>query len=197
MNMLIDTLPTSLIIDDGEYDINYDFRTSMLFEMLMQDTSIEDNEKLRQALNLYYSIIPENIEEAIEGIIWFYKCGKEDENIKGKGAGKSNTQIYSYDYDDEYIYAAFLDQYGVDLQDSDLHWWKFKAMFKALKEDNEIVKIMGYRAVSLNKIKDKEQKEFYRKMKEIHQIPISQTEQEKLDYIASALKLGKDISEML
>ncbi len=37
-------------------------------------------------------------------------------------------------------------------------------MFKALKEDNEIVKIMGYRAMDINKIKDNEQKAHYTKM---------------------------------
>ncbi|WP_242840658.1 Gp15 family bacteriophage protein [Clostridium hydrogeniformans] len=46
-----------------------------------------------------------------------------------------------------------LDQYGADLQNVEyLHWWKFKA----LKEDNEIFKIMGYRYMDLGKIKDKE-----------------------------------------
>ena len=34
-----------------------------------------------------------------------------------------------------------------------LHWWKFKAMFKSLKEDTEIVKIMRYRSMDLSKIK--------------------------------------------
>jgi len=45
--------------------------------------------------------------------------------------------------------------------------------FKALKEDNEIVKIMGYRAVDLGKIKDKEQKAYYKKMKDLYKIFIS------------------------
>lgn len=38
-------------------------------------------------------------------------------------------------------------------------------MFKALKEDNEIVKIMGYRSMDLSKIKDKEEKNIIEKCK--------------------------------
>ena len=91
-----------------------------------------------------------------------------------------------------------MDQYRIDLQDiEDLHWWKFKAMFKSLKEDNEIVKIMGYRSVDLSKIKDKEEKAYYRNMKELHKIPVSQSEREKIDKINEILLNGGDISEIL
>ncbi|WP_165442998.1 Gp15 family bacteriophage protein [Senegalia massiliensis] len=59
--------------------------------------------------------------------------------------------IYSFEHDDEYIYSAFLDQYGIDLKDiKHLHWWKFKSPFKGLKEDNLICKIMRYRIYNYN-----------------------------------------------
>jgi len=44
-------------------------------------------------------------------------------------------------------------------------------MFKTLKGDNEIVKIMEYRAINLSKIKDKEQKRYYKSMKEFYKLP--------------------------
>ena len=101
-------------------------------------------------------------------------------------------------HDDDYIYAAFMDQYNIDLQDIEyLHWWKFKAMFKSLKEDNEIVKIMGYRSMDLSKIKDKEEKAYYKKMQELYKLPISKDEKEKLDEITVALLNGGDLSKVL
>lgn len=199
MNILIDILPTTVNIEGEDYKINSDFRTSILFELLMQDNSINEEEKIIQALELYYPKLPKDINKAIEGILWFYRCGKDEVENKNKGTGKS-TQVYSYDYDDDYIYSAFLDQYGVDLQDIEyLHWWKFKAMFKALKEDNEIVKIMGYRAMDLSKIKDKEEKVYYTKMKELYKIPsnISKGEKEKLSEIEEILLNGGDLSKVL
>ncbi|CAM2828234.1 bacteriophage Gp15 family protein [Hathewaya histolytica] len=200
MNILIDILPTTVNIEGVEYAINSDFRTSILFELLMQDSTIGEEEKIYMALELYYTTIPQNINEAIEQMLWFYRCGKNEVKSKGTGKGKSVTQIYSFEHDDDYIYSAFLDQYGVDLQDMEyLHWWKFKAMFKSLKEDNELVKIMGYRAMDLSKIKDKEQKNYYKKMKELYKIPtnISKNEKEKLNKIEEILLNGGDISKVL
>lgn len=198
MNILIDLLPKEVTIDNKEYEINSDFRTSILFELLMQDSSIGEEDKILMALQLYYPQIPMNINGAIEKMLWFYRCGKDISKSKGNGKGKSVTQIYSFEHDDDYIYAAFMDQYGIDLQDIDyLHWWKFKAMFKSLKEDNEIVKIMGYRSIDISKIKDKEQKAYYNKMRKLYEIPISKDEREKLDDINNILLNGGDLSKVL
>lgn len=200
MNLLIDLVITSVDIDGMKYEINSDFRTSILFELLMQDNSIRDEDKINMALKLYYNKIPckKYQKEAIEKILWFYKCGKDIIKSKGNGKGKSVNQIYSFEHDDDYIYAAFMDQYGIDLQDIKyLHWWKFKAMFKSLKQDNEIVKIMGYRSMDLSKIKDKEQKAYYKKMKELYKIPIPKDEEEKLKEINEALANGNDVSNLL
>lgn len=198
MNLLIDIIPKTINIEGEDYEINSDFRTSILFELLMQDNTIVEEEKIFMALELYYPIIPKNIKEAIEQMLWFYRCGKEVTSAKGNSKGSRITQIYSFEHDDDYIYAAFMDQYGIDLQDIEyLHWWKFKAMFKALKEGNEIVKIMGYRSMDLSQIKDKEQKAYYKKMKELYEIPISKDEREKLSEIEEALLNGKDINGLL
>ena len=200
MNLLLDLLPTTVDIEGIEYEINSDFRASILFELLMQDVEIEDEEKIIQALQLYYRQCPHNIDEAINKMLWFYSCGKENTLKADSKAGSSSEKIYDFDYDDEYIYSAFLDQYGIDLHEIEyLHWWKFKAMFKALKEDNEIVKIMGYRSIDLSKVEDKKQKEFYKKMKKTYEIPIaiSKDEKEKIDKINEILRNGGDISKVL
>lgn len=197
MNILIDLLPITVEIEDVEYEINSDFRTSILFELLMQDKSISEENKIIQALELYYPTLPKNINEAIDQMLWFYRCGKDEDISKGTGKGKS-VQIYSFEYDDDYIYAAFMDQYNIDLQDIEyLHWWKFKALFKALKEDNEIVKIMRYRSMDLSKIKDKEEKNYYRKMQELYKIPINKDEKDKLEEINNILLNGGDVSKVL
>jgi len=199
MNILIDLLPTEVTIEGEDYEVNSDFRTSILFELLMQDNSMNNKDKFIQALKLYYPILPKDLNKAIEGILWFYRCGKDEVKNNNKGTGKS-TNVYSYEHDDDYIYSAFLDQYRVDLQDIEyLHWWKFKAMFKGLKEDNEIIKIMGYRSTDLSKIKDKEQKAYCKKMKEFYKIPsnINKDEEEKLAEINSILLNGGDVSKVL
>ena len=197
MNILIDKLPNTIDVRGISYKINTDFRASILFELLMQDREVSEEQKIIQALQLYYKDIPDDIEGAIEGILTFYSLGKEKK--KGKtGKGNKQKQIYSFEHDANFIYSAFLSQYGIDLNDINyLHWWKFRALFNGLNEDNEIVKIMKYRAMDLSKIEDKKQKAYYKKMQEYYKIPISAEEEEKLDKITQALLNGTFKKELL
>lgn len=197
MNILIDLLPETVLINDKVYEINSDFRTSILFEILMQDNKLSELEKLKKGLELYYPVIPVDVKQAIEQIMWFFSNGKENNKSSKSAGSNSNKNIYSFDYDADYILSAFLDQYGVDLNEVDyLHWWKFKAMFNGLKSDNRIVEIMGYRGTDVSEIKDKDQKDFYRKMQELYKIPVKY-EIEKINDIEEALLNGGDISKLL
>lgn len=100
---------------------------------------------------------------------------------------KKEKQIYSYEFDDELIYSAFKTQYKIDLQDIDyLHWWKFKAMFNGLNEDNKIIEVMGYREMDLSKIKDKKEKARYKKLKELYALPDMRTQEQKENDFACA-----------
>ena len=178
MNILVDKLPT----DYEGLKINTNFRSFILFELLMQDREIEKEEKIALALNLFYEEIPTDIKKAIDGIVWFYTRGKkikQEENEENKKNNKKK-KIYSYEHDADLIYTAFLDQYGLDLNDVDyLHWFKFKAMFEGLKAENKICEIMGYRAVDISKIKDKEEKKRYKKLQREWALPDDRTEEEK------------------
>lgn len=183
MNILIDEVPEYVEIDGIEYKINTDFRIGIMFELLIQDNTLTDMEKVEIALNLYYPEIPHDPIQALEKILWFYRCGKEYDAESPQEDTEGTTQqqaIYSFEHDAEYIYAAFLDQYGIDLQDIEhLHWWKFRALFKGLKEDNLIVKIMGYRAIKIDDNMTDSEKKFYRRMKKIYALPDDRTQEEK------------------
>ncbi len=197
MNLLIDILPNTVKIGGKEYEINSCFRTSILFELLMSDHSVSDEDKVIHALELYYPILPHDIKQAIEQMLWFYRGGTEVISSESRGSRTTKQPIYSYEHDADYIFSAFLDQYAIDLNEIEhLHWWKFKAMFKALKEDNEIVKIMSIRAMDTSKL-PKEQKEYYNKMKKLHQIPMPKKEQESQEALMQALLSGGDISKLL
>lgn len=205
MNIITDPAPKSVNIGGAEVPINWDFRASIRFETLMENPALSDEEKTFLALETYYGgkhptadfIPPFPIEDAIDQMLWFYRAGKDISENSPSGARKGN-QIYSYTYDDEYIFAAFLEQYGVDLQEIQrLHWWKFKAMFLGLKSDTRIVEIMGYRDIEITPQMSSEQKQFYRKMKKQFAIPLPKSEREKLNAIEQALLNGGDVSKLL
>lgn len=198
-NILIDELPRSVWVDGEEFEIVADFRTSILFELLMQDDDVEDTEKTVKALRLYYPVIPGNLEAAVDAMLWFYGCGREKGGKKSEAKGKkSHERIYSFDYDDDYIFAAFLSQYGIDLQDIEyLHWWKFRALFNSLTDDNQIVKIMQYRSMDISPDLPKEQAKFYKRMKRLYVLTKSQSETEKSEAIENALMNGGDLTGLL
>ncbi len=196
--MLLDPLPQHVNIDGYRYPINTDYRYSVMFEMLMLDSEESENSKLEKALSLYYPTIPRNLDAAVEKLMWFYRCGKEDgpkRSKRGRRQG-ADKRLYDYDFDDAYIYAAFLQQFGVDLQDEEIHWWKFRAMFKSLGENTEFVKIMGYRSMTISSNMTKSQKEFYQEMKRIHALPVPKSEREKDREIEYALLHGGDLSKI-
>lgn len=196
MNILIDEVLEHVEIDGEEYKINADFRISIMFELLMQDNIMTDNEKIITALNLYYPKIPPNISEAVEKMLWFYRCRKKVEENKieleeedNKSYSKSE-QIYSFEYDDELIFAAYLSQYGINLQVVEyLHWWEFKALFKGLEASNKIVEIMNIRGMKIDKNMSKEQKRYYRRLKKLYALPDNRTEEEKESDFQQTLSL--------
>ena len=212
-NMLIDLLPTTIVVGGKEYPIKSDFRTSMLFEILMLDEDIEEKEKGDIAVKLYFEDIrfinDENAREVMEKILWFYTCGKsesEDECVERQEDEEESVEnyqeerIYDFDIDDIYIYTAFLQQYGIDLQDIEyMHWWKFRAMFNSLNEDCKFSKILSYRSIDLSEIEDKKQREFYSKMKEVYKIhtKASREEQKKQELIKEMLLKGENPQDLL
>lgn len=180
INLLIDDID-EVVKSRIHIDFNTNFRYSILFELLMQNNKIKKEIKIKQALELFYPDQKQikDIQTAIDDILWFYKCGKE--NLTSRNDKKEESkQIYSYEFDDELIFSAFKDQYGINLQRIPfLHWWEFKAMFNGLKEDNLIVKVMGYRAMDISKIKDKDRKARYKKLKRLYALPDMRTSEQK------------------
>lgn len=190
--IMFNKLPYFVILQGRKYKINVDFRNMISFENKVQDKSVSNSEKIEYGLRHFYPVFfyTENYnkllynqqlyKEACEKLIWFYKCGREDYHKSGNGK-TSNKQIYSYEYDDEYIYGAFYDQYCIDLAYDNVHWWKFKALLKSLKDDTEFVKIKGYRAYTG---KDKNMLE----LKDYWELPKPIEEQERLNKIYEMLK---------
>lgn len=188
-NLILNKLPQ---YTPSKLKIRTDFRETIKFELLMQDKTINDNDKIKIALNLYYynPYEIEDIKKAIDDILWFYKGGKKDKKIIVDNENNNynkQKQIYSYEFDAEYIYSAFMEQYKIDLNSIKyLHWWKFKALFLSLNEEVLFSKIMKYRAMNINTIKDKDMKKFYKKMKKIYGLPDMRTEEEKENDFAEA-----------
>lgn len=183
-NILLDALPSSVTIDGEEYPIETDFRTGIQFEMLLGDRSVEPEDKVVITLKMYYGDrIPRNLRAAVDAVVDFYRCGvKPDERkTKSTAIGKRRMdKIYDFDADAALFYAAFLDQYRIDLNDIDyLHWWKFMAMFEGLRRDHEIQRIMQIRGTDLASIENQKERQRIMRLQDRYRLDAGLTAEEK------------------
>lgn len=164
-------LPESVIVEGKEYGVNWGYRAMMLVETAMYDENCNDTQKILNALNIFYlKNIPENIDGAMEQLLWFHRCGEE---YAGECTVTKRTErYYSFGQDASSIYASFLSQYNVRLTQTrnyDLHWWEFKAMFDAVDGDSRMGRIIYYRTADTTGM-GKDQKKFIQKMRKIYAI---------------------------
>lgn len=196
MNMLINSVPDSLKIACTEYKIHTDFSVWIEFEKLLSDESENAHKTISDIKNLIFcdKQPPQRAdEETVNKILWFYRCGKKLQ----KSSHTSEKEIFSYDYDDGYIFSAFLEQYHIDLEQTKLHWWKFHALMLSLSDSTEFVKIMGYRSVEINSKMTASQKAFYQKMKKQYKLPLKKEVQKQISSIEDALINGETIDNLL
>lgn len=163
--------------------VSTNFRTGILFEQVLLDPQLDDLEKLQTALSLYFpGVIFDNdvLDEAISRMVWFYRCGADPAETTGAGAdGDTDSDPpFSYEHDADYIYSAFMQAYGLDLARHPLHWWQFRALFRSLPEDTQLVKIIGYRTMKLPAKMSKEQRQHYEKLKRVYALPQSADRQQ-------------------
>lgn len=150
---------------------------------MLQDPELDDLEKIQTALQLYFPGVvfdPDVLDEAISKMVWFYRCGVDPAETTGKSADDTvnDEPPFSYEHDADYIFSAFMQAYGLDLARRPLHWWQFRALFRSLPEDTQLVKIIGYRTMKIPAKMSKEQRQHYEKMKRIYALPQSADRQQ-------------------
>lgn len=167
-SILFDSLPETALIDDIVYPINYGYRAIMAIEIEMFGEN-NDEQKLLNALNIFYlRNIPGNCQKAVDFLLWFHACGIKKKN--GSGGRAKVGRGYCFKQDAPLIYAAFREQYGIDLRRTcsrDLHWWEFSAMMESLNDNVKMAKVMYWRTCDLKGL-PKEQKQFVKKMRDIY-----------------------------
>lgn len=208
MSLLLDHLPSIVWIGDHAVKVNADFRYCILFEQLCLDRSISPDAKAERILRLMFpdtETLPlDEPQQVFDALLGFYRGGERPLNqrqiIERKRAeqrqnGDTDTpeerKVYDYEYDDELIYAAFLQQYGIDLVETKfLHWWKFRALFSGLTEQTKFMQVIGYRTAKITSNMSASEKARLRKLKDLYALPIPMDEVEKTEAISSALRSG-------
>lgn len=195
MNLILDDLPHTL---DG-VEIETDFRYWILFEQLMLDEELSPLQKGMNALHLIYKGTPSAAHgNALASLLWFFRCGKDEDRRSRRSARRSTRprRLYDYDQDAERIFASFYAVYGIDLNAVPyLHWWKFRAMFDALPDDSAIMRAIYWRSLDTSKLKGEEKKNADKKQK-YYALRDSRADTLGED-VAAALMRGEDPAALL
>ena len=126
-NILLDALPE----DYEGYPINTAFQTVILISMCLSDEELSEHERILTALTLLYGDSIPPMETALDGLKWFMS---ETNHDNYEGVKSDNIIIMDYDVDQYRIYAAFRNQYHIDLNTADMHWFEFKGLLDNIRE---------------------------------------------------------------
>lgn len=182
----MDKLPEEIVVCGEICPIRTDFKTWLKFSQIISQNELTA-ENIVHIFRLVFYDIPPNFFEALKEIMKFYAKNEDVKQPSGNNTDKK--RYFDFEADGDLIYSAFLQQYSIDLCDAELlHWWKFKALMNGLSEDTHFVKVVQYRSMDLSKIKDKEQKKFYRKMKALYKLPDNRSESQKERDFNSAME---------
>lgn len=126
-------LPSAVEVGGEYYRIKTDYRYWLRFMQLLRPGALYGAFDF-----LYEDEIPQDRNAGLLALQHF----AEPNNILPRGTGSdSGCRVLDYDIDSDYIYAAFLEQYGIDLLTVNLHYHIFRALLNGLHETklNEII----------------------------------------------------------
>lgn len=194
--------PEYVKVGDKKYKINTDFRCAIECNRIATDETIND---LERGLAIIYTLFgdegintPEDYEKLLELAQKYLLCGKEMDT-------KSNEEPdmdFIQDYD--YIYASFMSDFHINLDNEHLHWWQFMKLMNGLSNSELgdcciLNRVRNLRNYDTKDIKDKKTRDKIleaKKMVALHknkpkQEPTEKEKQSAMDFL-NALNKRKE-----
>lgn len=183
-------LTDKLVIDDKEYALDLSFNNVLkLFEM-WRDEDVPEFVKPHFGIRILTGETLEDftVEEMSEVFNEVFEehislSTVEDNHVEYDLAGnpmkttasngKQEQAPYDIRFDGDYIYASFLQAYGIDLFDvqGKLHWKKFNALLSGLPEGTKFMEVIKIRKWKPQKGDSAEYKEEMRRLQKDYALP--------------------------
>lgn len=152
MGFLTEYEDYSIEMNGIKYDLDLAYDTVLNVKRMYREKLLTDAEILVQALQLLGLD-----EKEIEKLNWQERTELLEKIFKEKVAGKPKPKVgkqqilYDFEHDGEYIYASFMQDYGIDLIDQQgiLSWSRFIALFQGLSKNTKIKEIMRIRGMEI------------------------------------------------
>ena len=193
-------LTDKLVIDDKEFPLNLSFDNVLrLFEM-WRDEDVPEFVKPHFGIRILTGEALEDftVEEMSEMFNEVFEehislSTVEDNHVEYDLAGnpmkttasngKQEQAPYDIRFDGDYIYASFLQAYGIDLFDvqGKLHWKKFNALLSGLPEGTKFMEVIKIRKWKPQKGDSAEYKEEMRRLQKDYALPYEVVEEEEYE----------------
>lgn len=183
-------LTDKLVIDDEEFPLNLSFDNVLrLFEMwrdedvpefvkphfgirILTGETLEDF-TVEEMSEVFNEVFEEHISlsEVEDNHVEYDLAGNPMKTTASNG--KQEQAPYDIRYDGDYIYASFLQAYGIDLFDvqGELHWKKFNALLSGLPEGTKFMEVIKIRKWKPQKGDSAEYKEEMRRLQKDYALP--------------------------
>lgn len=178
MGFITDLWDTTVTYQGRRYRTRAAYDTVLAVQKLYRDEKLSDLDKVSQALRM---LLCSSIR--VRSLPVEHRFGLLEEifsrqiNVEnGRPAPAEKPKVVDFELDGEYIFAAFLQDYGIDLieQQGQLHWKKFLALFQGLSDDTRIKQIMQIRGMDLPKptVHNQEQIQKILELKSYYALPV-------------------------
>lgn len=181
MSILTDKLPEAVLIDGEKYPINTDYRTAIKIIVAFESEELTGFEKNEIMLEMLYgeNNIPDNTAQALEMALRFLNGDCEEiENSPDEDDSSGDCRLYSFTQDARYIFSGILQTHGIDITDTDMHWWKFIVLFMDLDKDCFFSQLLSIRSRLKKGTLTKEERAWYNENKKIVDLPEHYSEEE-------------------
>lgn len=190
-------LTDKLVIDDEEYALDLSFDNVLrLFEMWRDEDVPEfvkphfgiriltgetlDGFTVEEMSEVFNEVFEEHISLSTveDNHVEYDLAGNPMKTTASNG--KQEQAPYDIRYDGDYIYASFLQAYGIDLFDvqGELHWKKFNALLSGLPEGTKFMEVIKIRKWKPQKGDSAEYKEEMRRLQKDYALPYEIIEEE-------------------
>lgn len=162
MGFLTDYEDSYLIFQGRRYKLDLAYDTVLNVQRMFQERKLDDSDMLTEALKIFH--VPKR---CIRSLTWQERSellqAIYEEKIQTRPRPRVGKQQKLFDFEDdgEYIYASFMQDYGIDLiaEQGKLPWRRFIALFQGLTPGTKIKEVMKYRAMEVPKPNKNNQKE--------------------------------------
>lgn len=133
--------------------------------LAFEDNELTAFEKQVVLLENLFLDKPPLSEETVERAQWFLNGGKESKD------GEGGLSLFSFTKDADFIFAAFRQTHGIDLQTEEMHWWKFLALFMDMGSETTFCNLVALRKRVKTGKASKEERAIAREIGDLFDVP--------------------------